>query len=136
MSLRSVKLAFYKGEGGFTDKVVRWWTSSPYSHVEIVVGDEWYSSSPMDGGVRVKTITSPNPGSWDYVDVRVDMDRLLYVFNKHKGKGYDWVGILFSQWLPLGFDSKDKCYCSEFCAEVLWFSDTNIDQQTLYDMVS
>ena len=130
------KLAFYKGKGSATDKVVRWWTSSPYSHVEIVVGDEWYSSSPRDGGVRVKTITSPNPDSWDYVEVSVDMEQLQCVFIRHDGKGYDWLGVLLSQWIPLGLENKDKCFCSEFCAEVVGLRDTNINPQTLYDMVS
>lgn len=48
----AVRLAFYKGEGDWVDKVVRWWTKSQYSHVEVIVGDTWYSSSPRDGGVR------------------------------------------------------------------------------------
>ena len=53
MDSRAVRLAFYKGEGDWVDKLVRWWTKSQYSHVE-VVGNMWVSSSPRDGGVNAK----------------------------------------------------------------------------------
>lgn len=49
-----VQLAFYKAKGDWVDKVIRWWTSSKYSHCEVVIGDEWFSSSPRDGGVNAK----------------------------------------------------------------------------------
>ena len=45
-----IRLAFYKGKGDWVDKLVRWWTKSQYSHVEVVVGNTWISSSPRDGG--------------------------------------------------------------------------------------
>ena len=44
-----IKLAFYKGKGNWKNKVIRWWTKSPYSHVELILpdGDTWVSISPM-----------------------------------------------------------------------------------------
>lgn len=132
----AVRLAFYKAEGNFFDKLIRWWTNSKYSHVEIVVSTDWYSSSYRDNGVRVKSMKAPNPESWDYVDVEIDLDVLEAVYDEHSGKGYDWLGILFSQWIPLNIHQKSKCYCSEFCAEVLQLPKTGLSPQELFEQVS
>ncbi|QDD91320.1 hypothetical protein [Pseudomonas oryzihabitans] len=35
------------------------------------------------------------------------------------GAGYDWLGILGSQILPTGFQSRSRWFCSEFCAQAL-----------------
>ena len=51
-----MKLAFYKAKGDWVDLLIRVFTNSKYSHVEIVHIKDWYSSSPRDGGVRVKQI--------------------------------------------------------------------------------
>ena len=48
------KIAFYKAKGNIIDKSIRLWTRSKYSHCEIVIGENWYSSSPRDKGVRAK----------------------------------------------------------------------------------
>ena len=45
------KLAFYKAKGNWIDFLVRVFTNSPYSHCELVINKDWYSSSPRDGGV-------------------------------------------------------------------------------------
>ena len=44
-----IRVAFFKGKGNFWNKVVRWWTESPYSHAELVMPDEitWISISPF-----------------------------------------------------------------------------------------
>ena len=68
-----MKAAFYKetrpGLPGIYNRLVRWWTKSPYSHVELVVstGRAW-SSSFEDGGVRSKLIDL-DPAKWDLVDL-------------------------------------------------------------------
>jgi hypothetical protein len=116
------RLAFYKAKNGdIFDKLIAWWTRSPYSHCEIVIGNKWYSSSPRDGRVR-KAIIEPNPDSWDYIDVPMNtMDEVLVetLFKKYDGAKYDFMGILLSQILPLGMHSKSKWFCSEICAYVL-----------------
>ena len=127
-----VRLAFYKGEGKLFDKLVRFWTRSKYSHVEIAIGHLWYSASYMDKGVRMKSMPNPNPNSWDYIEVDMDSDIFEAVYREHKGKGYDWLGILFSQFIPLNIHQKSKCYCSEFCAEALPLSRTDISPEGLY----
>jgi hypothetical protein len=112
------QLALYKAKGTLVDLAVRIWTNSPYSHCEIVVNKDWYSSSPRDGGVRVKQIIDDG-NSWDFIEVDIDLERLYEVYRKHRGKGYDYKGIFFSNILGLKWHNKDKMTCSEFCADVL-----------------
>ena len=64
-----VQLAFYKAKGDWVDWIVRKWTKSIYSHCEVVIGDEWFSSSPRDGGVRMKKIEY-KPEDWDLVEYK------------------------------------------------------------------
>jgi len=118
------QLAFYKGEGTIVDGLIRWWTKSEYSHVELVVDGLWYSTSPRDQKIRSKYI-NPKPENWDYVDVTVDADRLEELFNRTKGAKYDWTGIALSQFLPLNVHSRDRWFCSEFCAEALGLEGSN-----------
>ena len=131
-----VKLAFYKGEGNWVDKVVRWWTKSQYSHVEVIVGDTWISSSPRDGGVRSMRMESYNAEHWDIIGYPgVSASDVFDLFRNTKGSKYDFIGILFSQVLPIGLHSNTKWYCSEWAAE-LKYDNTNISPQELYELVS
>ena len=130
-----VKLAFYKGSGDWVDWIVRKWTKSIYSHVEVVVGDTWFSSSPRDGGVRMKKIEYKSE-DWDIIEYKgVVAADVFDWYRKTKGCKYDFVGILLSQWLPLGLQSQDKFYCSEWCTSLL-FPKTNISPGELYKLVS
>ena len=115
-----MKLAFYKAKGDWVDLLVRIWTNSPYSHVEVVHNKDWYSSSPRDGGVRIKQIVDDG-NSWDFVEVEIDKERLHQKYREYKGKGYDFKGILLSNILPIGWHSKNKATCSEFVADVLGY---------------
>ena len=131
-----VKLAFYKGKGDLVDKLIRWWTKSQYSHVEGVVGDTWISSSPRDGGVRSMRMESYNAKHWDITDYPgVSTIDVFDLFRRTKGNDYDFIGILFSQVLPIGLQSKSKWYCSEWAAEVKYVK-TNLSPQELYELVS
>jgi len=128
------KLAFYKGKGTWVDKLIRWWTSSPYSHVELVVGDQWYSTSPRDNGVRSKVIV-PKEENWDYLEVEVDTDWLTKVFDKTKGQKYDWWNIFFTQIVPLEIERSDKWICSEWCGYVLTRQKCKLNPEQLYDAI-
>ena len=116
------KLAFYKAKGNWVDLLIRVFTNSKYSHVEIVINKDWYSSSPRDGGVRIKQIVDDG-NSWDFIEVEIDKERLYQKYREYKGKGYDFKGILLSNILPFGWNSKDKATCSEFVADVIGFSE-------------
>lgn len=114
------KIAFYKAKGNWIDLLIRVFTNSKYSHVEIIINKDWYSSSPRDGGVRIKQIVDDG-NSWDFIEVEIDKERLYQKYREYKGKGYDFKGILLSNILPFGWNSKDKTTCSEFVADVIGF---------------
>lgn len=68
-----MKIAFYIADGEWTDQLIRCWTNSFTSHVEIVFDDGWwFSSSPRDGGVRMKEIQidpTVEPKHWLFFEV-------------------------------------------------------------------
>jgi len=131
------KLAFYKGKGDFTDRLIRWYTSSEFSHVEVVVGKYWYSTSPRDLKLRKKFIMPKFDNqyfvdveideklfdNWYFVDVEIDEKLFNAVFNKYEGSKYDWLGIFgsvgFLYKTKLRLQNKKKFFCSEFAMTVL-----------------
>lgn len=125
------KLAFYKGTGDWIDWCIRKYTRSPYSHVELVVGNNWYSISPRDLRVRCKQITL-NKEHWDFVDVEIDEKHLKKFFVKTYNAKYDWLGIFFSVGLfnrgEISLHNKRKYFCSEWCASAL-----KLDRPDKYD---
>ena len=127
------RLAFYKGKGTLVDKSIRLWTNSPYSHVELVIGEMWYSSSPRVGGVRKKVVV-PKEGNWDYVDVDVDQEILDELFVATQGTGYDWKGIVFNEILPFSVHSDTKWYCSEWCAQALGYEPAQMNPGYLFTL--
>lgn len=116
----TVRLALYKAPGDLTDRAVRLWTRSVYSHCELVLSDgRFVSSSPRDGGVRAKCI-EPSSSTWDFVALPwVQQEDVEAALEREGGTGYDWVGIIGSQLLPVGIHSRKRWFCSEFCGAVM-----------------
>lgn len=116
-----LQLAFYKGKGNIYDKLIRFWTDGPYSHVELVINDVCYSSSPRDGGVRKKQINLKS-GNWDVFDLDSNQyqeaEIIRFVEGEiEKGAKYDWMGIFFGQFIRfLNLQDPNKWFCSEFCS--------------------
>lgn len=113
-------LALYKGPGVFPGShLIRFWTKSPYSHCELVIGGECFSSSLMDGGVRQKQI-SLTSDKWDLIALpwANAADVLLY-FAKTKGQRYDWWGLIGSQVFNRRSEAPGAAFCSEWCAAAL-----------------
>lgn len=117
-----VRLALYRGRGDALDALIRVWTRSAYSHCEIVLPDgRWVTSSPRDGGV-VSRYLDCVPGEWDFIDLPwVSVATVESLFEQERGAGYDWIGLLGSQVLPVGIQSSTRWFCSEFCAAVMGF---------------
>lgn len=115
----SLHIAFYKGRARLFNRVVSWWERGPYSHCELVVGASedgalCWSSSFLDGGVRLKTIKL-DPDHWDLVSFPVSAEREAFAlewFRAHEGQPYDVRGLLGFVWRPCG-DDKDRWYCNE-----------------------
>ena len=134
--MAEIYLAFYKGNGpSFYDRMVdgaiRLFTKGEYSHVELAVKKEvsrddgsiatvyeCYSSSPRDGGVRVKQINVDNPEKWVLYKLKcTDEDRIKSYYEVTKGKKYDLRGALG---VVLGFrQKKNRYFCSEWCFNAL-----------------
>ena len=45
-------------------------------------------------------------------------EAIKWVYSQ-ENKPYDWMGIAFSQFLPLSVDDQEKWFCSEICSELL-----------------
>lgn len=138
--MAKVYLALYKGRKSgrspkalamrFADWVIRKATRGIYSHCEIAVdlGDgvfECYSSSLRDSGVRCKSMSLPS-NKWDLVevpDLMATRNRLQDLWKATKGKPYDLLGTLCvglgAHSKTINYWTKDKWFCSEWCAEVL-----------------
>ena len=128
--MSGVTLAFYKGRGDWLDRVIRWVTRSPYSHVEIValtghattaghMQAEAVSASYRDGGVGQRRIDL-NPDHWDLVTVPWTIPaRVWGRALVEAGAGYDYAGLILSQLLHLRRGSGRRWFCSELVAHAL-----------------
>ncbi|ALZ84712.1 hypothetical protein APT59_11090 [Pseudomonas oryzihabitans] len=115
-----IRLALYRAPGDTYDRLIRAWTRSPYSHCELVMPDgRFVTSSPRDGGVRAKVIAQ-DPAVWDFLPLPwIQAAHVEQLLEQEAGAGYDWLGILGSQILPAGIQSRSRWFCSEFCAHAL-----------------
>lgn len=120
-----IKIAFYKGKGNFINGIVRWWTKSIYSHAEIVLPDgiTWIGISPfLKSKVASRKKIIIDYSEWDFVDINVNQEQLdiiMEFFEDTEGHGYDWIGMLLSQFLPCKIKHKKRWYCSEWIAYAL-----------------
>ena len=88
-----MKLAFFKGKGGFISRFIRRRTNGKYSHVELVFPDGIsFSSNEFEGGVRFKDIDYfAEANDWDLVPVDgIDSKKLRVWCGSKVGKKYDW----------------------------------------------
>lgn len=116
-----MQIAFYKGRHRLFDRVVQFLTKGPYSHCELAIDGQCYSSSWRDGGVRRKTIDLAS-GNWDVHPIHLaDEDYVRAWFELHMGDKYDVLG-LFGFVLPWRTESRSRWFCSEACAEALGLS--------------
>ena len=120
----SCKIAFYKGLSApgkdWTDWLICKWTRGPYSHVELVIGDYMYSSSPRDGKVRRKTHIFDDK-TWDYVEIdNINEQNIIEFYDITRGNNYDWLGIL-GFIIPIK-DRTNKWFCSEWVSNALKIS--------------
>jgi len=136
----TAELIFYKNRKTLLDRLIMWKTGGKYSHCEIKVGGNMFSSSGLDGGVRKKPFKNPN--SWDIIEVEIDVDKFKKYFEKTKGSKYDYIGIL-GFILPLQ-DRTYSWFCSEWCSnflkisgyEKLWLEEpSKIHPSKLYEIL-
>jgi|TARA_R100000406_G_scaffold6818_2_gene4447 hypothetical protein len=118
-------VAFYKGEGGYHNKIVRWSTQSEYSHAELIMPDGIsISIKPFDPlGIRKKLFFEEEPlEDYDMVCIPVNQAQVETIetfFKDTKGDGYDWPGMLISKLTPFFVKRTGRWYCSEWIAYAL-----------------
>jgi hypothetical protein len=141
MVTATLRAAFYKGTHaglpGVYNRLVRWWTRSPYSHAELIFADGMAaSSSYMDGGVRFKAIDF-DPALWDFVDLPDHLaPAAIDWFDAHLGDAYDLLGNLHFVVSPV-CDDKRKWFCSEAIGAALGVPDPwRFDPGTLHAALS
>ena len=123
-----IKVAFYCGKGTWVNKIIRWWTKSPYSHAELIMPDNetWIGISPFKAS-RLEQKHNPDyvVCDWNFLELEVTSEQLGVIkefYESTRGSKYDWVGMLLSQFLPYHIKRKNKWYCSEWIAYALRIS--------------
>lgn len=136
-----MKIIFYKAKRGrLLDKLIAFWTLGEYSHVELVLSDNYcYSASSRDNGVRRKVIADyETSGKWDIFNININEADVKEFYSQTKELKYDWVGILLSEFVNFNKENKNTWYCSEWVANIINISNkevlmkTNISPNRLY----
>jgi hypothetical protein len=124
-----IRIAFYKGRGSWHNRLISWWTKSPYSHAELILPDgiTWISISPF---VNCKVTARPKvdyaSDEWDFISFEITAQQhktILKFYDQTAGCGYDWFGMFLSQFLPFHIKQRNRWYCSEWIAYALMLSD-------------
>lgn len=94
------------------------WTLGGYSHCEFIHNGSVYLANP--GGIRKQKYFSKENFDIFELDNSINAKDILDFFNEVKGAGYDYQGILGSQFLWFLNSHNDKKYfCSEFCLNAI-----------------
>tara|TARA_A200000159_G_C7337911_1_gene345852 strand:+ start:5127 stop:5594 length:468 start_codon:yes stop_codon:yes gene_type:complete len=134
--MNNIKVAFYKGEGLRRDKFIRWWTNSPYSHVELVMPSGIIAGirPPDDPVIRRRCFKEMIEEEWELVNIEVNPKQLNLIrdfIDNTSGHGYDWVGMIASHLMPLKVSIPNRWYCSEWVAYALAVSRVIPKKQSL-----
>ena len=117
-----MKLAFLKNAYDPYSLAIKLWTSSKYSHIEIIFGhDLWFSASAPDGGTRF-CVRSIQGEEWDYLDIpcstkeeNICLDYAL----QFDGARYDYKGIFAFLGHTIFRENPSKWFCSEIVGAIL-----------------
>ena len=110
-----MKLLFFRETGIFAS-LIRWWTKSPYAHVELEFSDG-QRLEVVNGRKVALTRSKRRPTAVATLACTVDQEaRAFHAAVTTLGADYDWRGIVFSQVLPLDKEDSDRWFCSEACA--------------------
>ena len=130
-----ITLAFYKGPGQFFDKVIRWVTRSPYSHVAVIIDSVCYEADAWSGRVLSRPWEF-NPDNWFILDVSrpSDLEVVKLFLSVQVGRRYDYPGIIGFA-LPWRPNVSQWWYCSELAAAALGLSNTSVSPGDLYQII-
>ncbi len=122
---KTVSIVFYKGPGTLAERVIRFWTRSPYSHSEFRRSDGWCHSNDRFSFVSRLERIDINPVEWEECRLELPSEIVERVERRQlrkNGSSYDWMGIVFSQVFPLGLHAKNRWFCSKSNADDLAYA--------------
>lgn len=122
---KTVSIIFYKGSGNFRDRLIRVWTSSPYSHTEFGRSDGFYHSNDRLALVSRVELLEVSQEEWEVCEITLPsevIDRVERRQLRKNGTSYDWIGIVFSQVFRLGWHDKKRWFCSKSNADDLHYA--------------
>lgn len=122
---KTISILFYKGEGTIFETLIRWWTKSPYCHSEFLRSDG--SCHSNDRFTQLSRIArfEITLDDWDKHDIELPceiVDRVEQRQLAKVGSAYDWRGIVFNQFLPFGWHTREKWFCSKSNADDLLYA--------------
>ncbi|WP_417545689.1 hypothetical protein [Marinobacter sp.] len=97
---------------GIGSRVIRWATWSPFSHVDLVLGDGRLLGATARYGV---TVRDPEPVSALARFQVAAPAEVLDALNSQIGRPYDWPGI-FGWGFRRNWQEQDSWFCSELIA--------------------
>ncbi len=129
-----IYLAFYRGEGRFlSDTLVQRVTRSEFSHCELFTSDTpplpgethlCVSAVGKHGGVCEREMTF-RPGAYEFVPVPWAPADTVDRARRHMGSGYDYWGLLMTQFINMRRHAPDRWFCSKLCAKALGLADAH-----------
>lgn len=139
-----MQFAFKKANGSeatFFDKLIGWWESGPYAHVEAILSYDAATglytvvSSVPGTGIRKAQIALP-ADSYDIIESPGDITKVATWFNSRLGAGYDWLGILGFIFRPIKGNPTKRWFCSESILEALGVAEAwRFDPNACYDVM-
>lgn len=115
-----MKLAFYQARGTWVDRVIRWRTNGPYSHVELVFSDGVSFSAKPREGVRFTSLIQWIAGDWFFVEIPAAYNEPLVRrwAERQLGKRYGYweLARFLFPFLPVLAGEK---FCSQVCLNAL-----------------
>jgi len=113
-----VQFATYKGKGKLFNRLIRFWTQSEFSHCEIVIDGFMYSSSIMDGGVRMKPFHDDE--NWELIDLPWASSESVLTYHRATfNHQYDFADLITRHILHIPTKGNSGQFCSEWCAAAL-----------------
>ena len=86
-----IKVAFFKGQGAWHNKIVRQYTSSKYSHAELILPDGKSSLSITPFGRQgVRLAEFDYDEEWDFISIEIEISKIpLVPLKSVKFKSYE-----------------------------------------------
>ena len=117
-------IRFVSGKG-WDSKLIEWWSRVPWSHVELLFGDDVTFGAQFWGGVKMRSTKDRcyrKAGAYEVWDVPItgpQEEQLAKLMSDAAGARYDWLAILSFILGPHKLHLRGAWICSGFVAGVI-----------------